>query len=119
MDEPMTDFRSDRMPSPEGKGNARRTWEEFADRMTASVRSPALRPLARRFAAPMAMDMAGFWLLWHLEGGFEGLRALGMSRASIYRRIREFRASMGVHPDEYEMPGVTLDLGAYLTGTSS
>ena len=33
-----------------------------------------------------------------------------MSRASIYRRIKLFRIAFGAHPDEYEMPGITLDL---------
>jgi hypothetical protein len=96
-------------------GNARRTFEEFAAQLETAARSPLLRPIARRFAAPMAMDIAGFWLLWHLEGGFEGLLKMGMSRASIYRRIKDFRNAMGVHPDEYEMPGVTLDLRKYQT----
>jgi hypothetical protein len=60
-----------------------------------------------------AIDLTGFWLMWHLEGGFEGLRALGLSRASIYRRVKLFRMATGKHPDEYTMPGVTIDLDAY------
>ena len=111
----VADYRSERMASPEGMGNARRAFEEVAARLETSARSPLLRPIARRFAAPMAMDIAGFWLLWHLEGGFEGLLRMGMSRASIYRRIKDFRNAMGVHPDEYEMPGVALDVRKYLT----
>jgi hypothetical protein len=103
------------MPSPEGKGNARSTWKAFADRMESEARVGALKPLARRFAGPMAMEQAGFWLLWHLEGGFDGLLRLGMSRSSIYRRIKQFRSEMGVHPDEYAMPGVKLDLREYLS----
>ena len=55
----------------------------------------------------------GFWVVWHLEGGFEGLRATGMSRASIYRRVKLFRIAFGMHPDEFVMPGVTLDLEEY------
>jgi hypothetical protein len=87
----VADFRSERMPSPEGKGIARRAWDAYANAVT------------------------GFWLLWHVEGGFEGLLRLGMSRASIYRRIRLFRKLLGVHPDEYEMPGVKLNLTKYQT----
>ena len=109
----MVDFRSDRMESPEGKGIARRAWDAYAGAMR---RSPRVQAVSRKLAAPVAVDLAGFWLLWHLEGGFEGLRTLGMSRASIYRRVKLFRATLGVHPDEYEMPGVSLDLEAFHKG---
>ncbi len=40
---------------------------------------------------------------------------MGMSRSSIYRRISLFRKMLGVHPDEYEMPGVKLDIIKYQT----
>jgi hypothetical protein len=102
------------MPSPEGKGIARRAWDAYASAVRKASR-PAVEPFARKAAVPVMMDLAGFWLLWHVEGGFEGLQRLGMSRASIYRRIRLFRKLMGVHPDEYVMPGVKLDLTKYQT----
>jgi hypothetical protein len=102
------------MPSPEGKGIARRAWDAYASAVRKASR-PAVEPFARKAAVPVMMDLAGFWLLWHVEGGFEGLQRLGMSRASIYRRIRLFRKLMGVHPDEYVMPGVRLDLTKYQT----
>jgi hypothetical protein len=35
-----------------------------------------------------------------------------MSRSSIYRRIKLFRRVFGMHPDDYEFPGVTIDLDA-------
>lgn len=106
----MQDFRSERMPTPEGKGIAHRAWNAYAS----TVREhPATKALARRIAVGPAMDLTGFWLMWHLEGGFEGLRRLGMSRASIYRRVKLFRIVTGKHPDEYEMPGVTVDVGEY------
>jgi hypothetical protein len=113
----MKDYRSNRMATAEGLGNARGAFEEAASGLVSSQRSPLLRRVARRFAAPMAMDSAGFWLLWHLEGGFDGLLGLGMSRASIYRRVRDFREVFGMHPDEYAMPGVTLDLEAYVSAS--
>ena len=109
----MVDFRSDRMESPEGKGIARRAWDAYAGAVRSS---PAVQTMARKLAIPVAIDLQGFWLVWHLEGGFEGLRRLGMSRASIYRRVKLFRATTGAHPDEYRMPGVTLDLDAYHSG---
>ena len=40
----------------------------------------------------MVADLFGFWLLWHLEGGFEGLERLGMNRATIYRKINRVSA---------------------------
>ena len=109
------DFRSDRMDSPEGKGLARRAWDAYAATVT-RVSRPAVEPLARKLAIPVAMDLTGFWLMWQLEGGFEGLRRLGMSRASIYRRIKLFRATLGMHPDEYVLPGLTWDIEAYQAG---
>ena len=64
----------------------------------------------------MAVDLYGFWLCWHLEGGFEGLRRVGMSRSAIYRRIRLFRRAFNAHPDEFQMPGVSIDLEAFHGG---
>ena len=109
------DFLSDRMESPEGKGIARRAWDAYAGAVTRVTRQ-AVEPLARKVAVPVAMDLMGFWLAWHLEGGFEGLRQMGMSRSSIYRRVRLFRAALGAHPDEFDMPGVELDIEAYQAG---
>lgn len=111
----MVDFRSERMESPEGRGIARRAWESYAGAVT-RVTTPALRPLVKMYAAGSIVDLVGFWAVWHLEGGFEGLQRMGMSRASIYRRIKLFRIAFGAHPDEFEMPGITLDLVAFREG---
>jgi hypothetical protein len=99
------------MESPEGKGIARRAWDTYAG---AIENSPVTQTLARKISIPVSTDLLGFWMLWHLEGGFDGMRRLGMSRATIYRRIKMFRTLMGSHPDEYIVPGVTLDVAAYL-----
>ena len=85
----VTDFRSDRMESPEGRGIARRAWDGDTGAV-GKVATPALRPLVRLYAAGSIVDLVGFWAVWHLEGGFEGLQRLGMSRASIYRRVKRF-----------------------------
>jgi hypothetical protein len=111
----VTDFRSDRMESPEGKGIARRAWDAYAGAV-GKVASPVLKPAVHMYAAGSMVDLVGFWVVWHLEGGFEGLRAMGMSRASIYRRIKLFRIAFDAHPDEFVMPGVTLDLAAHREG---
>ena len=114
------DFRTQRMPSAEGNGAARDTfkkaWSAY-ERGVRNVATPLLRPLAEKIAAPVVLDLVGFWLSWHLEGGFEGLQRLGMSRASIYRRVSIFRKTFGVHPDEFEFPGVAIDLDAYLSSS--
>ena len=106
------DFRKQRMPSAEG---ARKAWQAY-ERALVKVASPAVRPLAEKAAGAVMVDLVGFWLTWHLEGGFEGLQRLGMSRASIYRRVKLFRKLMGAHPDEFVLPGVTVDVEAYLAG---
>ena len=111
----MTDFRSDRMESPEGKGIARRAWEGYVGAV-GKVASPVLRPAVQMYAAGSIVDLVGFWAVWHLEGGFEGLQRMGMSRASIYRRIKLFRIAFDAHPDEFEMPGIKLDLTDYREG---
>lgn len=111
----MTDFRSERMESPEGRGIARRAWDTYAGAVN-KVTIPVLTPFVRMYAAGSITDLIGFWAVWHLEGGFEGLQAMGMSRASIYRRIKLFRIAFGAHPDEFEMPGITLDLKDFREG---
>jgi hypothetical protein len=115
MNASLDDFRSDRMESPEGKGIARRAWEAYS-KAVIRVAGPPLEPVTRRIAAPIAVDLFGFWLCWHLEGGFDGLRRAGMSRSAIYRRIKLFRKTFHAHPDEFQMPGVDLDLEAYHRG---
>jgi hypothetical protein len=111
----VTDFRSERMESPEGRGIARRVWDSYAGAVN-KVSLPVLTPLVRMYAAGSITDLIGFWAVWHLEGGFEGLQRLGMSRASIYRRIKLFRIAFGAHPDEFEMPGIKLDLEDFQAG---
>jgi len=111
----VVDFRSERMESPEGRGVARRAWDAYTNRV-GRVAAPALRPLVKMYAAGSIVDLIGFWAVWHLEGGFEGLQRMGMSRASIYRRIKLFRIAFGAHPDEFEMPGITLDLEDFREG---
>lgn len=103
------------MESPEGHGIARRAWDAYIGAV-GKVTTPALRPLVNKYAAGSIVDLIGFWAVWHLEGGFEGLQRMGMSRASIYRRVKLFRIAFGSHPDEFEMPGMALDLVAYREG---
>jgi hypothetical protein len=109
------DFRSERMGSPEGKGLARKAWDEYRASVRRTLQTPAVAPLTNRLVSDMTADLMGFWLIWQLEGGFEGARRAGMSRTTIYRRIRRFRIATGSHPDEFQVPGVQIDVAAYLT----
>ncbi len=109
----VTDFRSDPSDSAEGSGKARRALDAYArgfDRATDTVLGPMSLAWARRFTE----DTMGFWLLWHLLGGFEGLERFGMHKTTIWRKVRKFRQmNEGVHPDDYVMPGVTIDRVAF------
>lgn len=110
----IRDFRSARMDSPEGRGIARRRWEATGTGLSGPrADDVALNRLERWAAAPVVLDLAGFWVMWHLRGGFEGLQEMGLSRSSIYRRVSNFRKATGMHPDEYVFPGIQLDLMEY------
>ena len=62
----------------------------------------------------MTVNRFGFWLVWQLEGGFEGLKRKGMSDSAIWRQVKLFRDTFGQHPDDFRMPGVTIDVEEYL-----
>ena len=118
----MPDFRSDPMASAEGKGLARRAWDSYVkntNKYLGPTFSPLLEPAAKKIGATVTADIFGFWLMWQLEGGFEGCQRMGMSRSAIYRRIKVFRGLTGFHPDEYVMPGVAIDVAAYLAAGRS
>lgn len=113
----MTENSPARMPSPEGRGNARKRFRDAWDAYSRGVNKvavPLLMPAIRWRASILTEDMAGFWLLWQLEGGFEGLERTGMSKSAIYRRISLFKKITGRHPDEFDLPGVTVNVREYL-----
>lgn len=120
----MADFRSDRSPSPEGEGRAKSAVEHAFDSYYSANKAvnktlysafPWIRSLTRGQVASAAIDTFGFWLIWQLFGGFEGLQKhLGMSRSTIYRRIAAFRSVFGEHPDTYQLPGVTIDVEEFI-----
>lgn len=114
MDEP--DYRSQRSPTPEGKGIAKRAWDTYAATVNKKL-GPTIHPIIRPAVEPLARaylaEMMGFWMLWHLYGGFEGLERFGYHRATIYRKVKRFRHVLGVHPDEFTIEGITLDPEAY------
>jgi hypothetical protein len=102
MDE---DFRSAPSASPEGRGKARAAWDAYV-----RVITPAIEPAAKRIARAYTMELLGFWVCWHLYGGFDGLQqAFGMHPSTIWRKVARFRKTFGAHPDEYVFPGIEID----------
>ena len=58
--------------------------------------------------------IVGFWVVWHTYGGFEGLtERYGMHPSTVWRKVAKFRKTFGVHPDEYQMPGVTIEPASF------
>ena len=106
------DFRSDRMDSAEGRGRARRAWDAYV-RTVERVGRPVLESAAKSLSAKLTAELSGFWLSWHLYGGFEGLERIGWKRSTIYRKLKLFRTVLGVHPDDYDIVGVDLDRQAF------
>ncbi len=101
------------MPSPEGRGIAQKAWKRYVgwvEKNVSPMTDPVVRPVATRYAVDKVETLTGFWVLWHGSGGYEGLVNLGMHPSTVYRRIRAFRLLFGEHPDEYQFPGLTLDL---------
>lgn len=105
------------MPSAEGRGRAKAAWDAYVNLLRPASES-LFGSAIRNYSASKGTELVGFWLVWHLHGGFEGLQQLGMSRSSIFRKIAAFRNGFGAHPDEYEFPGVSLDIEAYLRGSA-
>jgi hypothetical protein len=97
----------------EGRGVAEVGWRAAVERLALRAVLPLETP-TRRIALGRVQDLVGFWALWHLEGGGAGLERLGMSRATLYRKVAQFRESFGVHPDEFRFPGLIADPEAYL-----
>jgi hypothetical protein len=106
------DYRHEPMETREGKGIARQAWDAYASGIRRAG-GPLVELLAGRVSAAIVSDLVGFWLVWHQEGGFEGLERIGMNRATIFRKVSRFRRVFGQHPDEFQMPGVSLDFEAY------
>ena len=108
----VVDYRSDPSDSAEGKGLARRAWEIYRKGVLA-VTLPVLEPSIRRYARSLTNEMLGFWLSWHIYGGFEGLVEAGMHPSTVWRKVKRFRTAFGQHPDVFRLPGVEIDPAKY------
>jgi hypothetical protein len=110
------DYRSDPMETPEGAGKARKAWDAYARAVNRSITpflAPAMKPAIDPIARQAVEDMIGFWVMWHLYGGFEGLEEFGFHKATIWRKIKRFRTATGFHPDVFTMPGISINPEAY------
>ena len=118
------DFRSDPSQTPKGKGIAhgRRAdfWRSQSDKVIEKLSQespyrsfdelPAMVRNKLTTAVVEDAELIGFWAAWHQAGGFASLEMAGWHRATIYRKIRRFRARFGAHPDEYRFSWINLDL---------
>jgi hypothetical protein len=123
------------MSSLEGLGIARARWAAFHDAVPDDVWADIYERHQERFSGARTVeipeddddvpeeiiaelaahvveeaDLLGFYLAWHLAGGFANLQRAGWHRATIHRKIRRFRAHFGQHPDELFFPWLRLDL---------
>lgn len=105
------------MASAEGLGRARAALERAIDGLINKTLPPSLAPFAPSSSASVSReaveDVVGFWVLWHLYGGFEGLERFGMHPSTIWRKVAKFRKVTGEHPDQFVMPGIRIDPKAY------
>ena len=117
------DFRSDKSDSAEGGRVAVHRWAGYhhnldEDVVAQAFSTPAqsMEELDAEIRDGLAADalerseLIGFWVAWHLAGGFDNLERGGWHRATIFRKIRRFRATYGAHPDEFVFPWIQLDL---------
>jgi hypothetical protein len=112
------DYRSDPMESPEGQGIAKKAWKAYVkavDRRIPPFVRTRLETSLEPMGAQMVEDMIGFWVMWHLYGGFEGLIEFGMHKSTIWRKVSRFRKMTGEHPDVYKMPGISINPKDYWT----
>lgn len=63
-------------------------------------------------ASATVARLIGFWVLWHLTGGFDGLKAAGWPRSTIWRSRQDFVKVFGVEVEDF-LPEMVADIGAW------
>jgi len=120
---PSPDYRSDKMGSLEGRAIARGRFLVFWDAVDPDVLEETsaapgqpggswMQEGVRTHVSRQAVEeseLIRFWVAWHRSGGFQELEHSGWHRATIFRKIRRFRAAYGVHPDEWAPDWLKLD----------
>ena len=82
------------METPEGQGIAKKAWNAYVkavDRRTPPFVKAKMRVALLPVGTQIVEDMIGFWVMWHLYGGFEGLEEFGMHKSTIWRKVARFR----------------------------
>jgi hypothetical protein len=114
-------FPSRSLRSAEGSGQALRRLLDFAGEVARDDEdlvgdvlfdppfAAAFRMAGTREIAAAFSELIGFWVAWHVTGGFERLELAGWHRATIYRKVARFRELFGAHPDDYEFDWLTVD----------
>jgi len=65
-------------------------------------KAAGLEPVVKEVSGRIIQRMLGFWVMWHLAGGFDGLMAKGWtSRTAIYRSRAEFHRFMGMEVEAF------------------
>ena len=110
-----TDYRTQKAPDREGP--ARRAWRRYSEAVNELSRRgllPGITEASEALARTSTINRFGFWLVWQLNGGFEGMKRMGMSDSAIWRQVKLFRDQFGEHPDDFKLPGVTIDVEEFL-----
>jgi hypothetical protein len=116
------DYRTDKSESTEGARIAANRWGSFHYQLDVDVLAEAFTTSGQSMEdldpdvfddiasdALERSELIGFWVAWHTAGGFANLERGGWHRATIFRKLRRFRAMYGAHPDEYTFPWIPLD----------
>jgi hypothetical protein len=119
----IPDYRADRSESIEGRGLAaarRAAFRYTLDDDVLAEAFPSGRATIEAFTELVRDDIAadareeseliGFWVAWHLAGGFANLERSGWHRATVFRKVKAFRNRFGAHPDDYRFSWIRLDL---------
>jgi hypothetical protein len=58
-------------------------------------------PAVSQVAASTVSRLVGFWVMWHLTGGYEGMRSLGWGKTATWKNRIQFRDVFGVDVEDF------------------
>lgn len=63
---------------------------------------PGVSAISRGVARSSVQRLLGFWVMWHLYGGLQGILSHGvMAQSTAYRQVTEFRAVFGQEVEDW------------------